>query len=96
MLLIHCPYCEEAREEEEFSYGGEANITRPADPEVLTDEAWGDYLFFRRNDRGNHVELWHHTAGCRRFFKVLRNTVTYEIHASCRINEQLAIAGEGA
>jgi len=26
MLLIHCPHCQEDREEEEFSYGGEAHI----------------------------------------------------------------------
>ncbi|MFO1061925.1 MAG: sarcosine oxidase subunit delta [Dongiaceae bacterium] len=31
MLLITCPYCG-PRDEEEFSYGGEAHIARPADP----------------------------------------------------------------
>ena len=39
MLLIHCPHCQEDREEEEFSYGGEAHIVRPLEPEALNDEA---------------------------------------------------------
>ncbi len=33
MFVIHCPHCREKREEEEFSYGGEAFIARPAAPE---------------------------------------------------------------
>ena len=49
MLLIHCPHCQEYRDEEEFSYGGEAHIVRPLEPEALSDEEWGDYLFFRTN-----------------------------------------------
>ncbi|MGB2517308.1 MAG: sarcosine oxidase subunit delta, partial [Pseudomonadales bacterium] len=49
MLHIYCPYCEEMREEEEFSYSDEAHIVRPKDPESLTDDQWGDYLFFRTN-----------------------------------------------
>ena len=79
MLHIRCPYCQELREEEEFHYEGEAHIARPLDPESLSDEEWGDYLFFRKNHRGVHNEMWNHAAGCRRFFNVTRNTVTYEI-----------------
>ena len=54
MLQIYCPHCQELRSEEEFSYGGEAHIARPLAPETLTDEEWGDYLFFRKNPRGIH------------------------------------------
>lgn len=79
MLKIHCPYCQEDREEEEFHYSGEAHICRPENPEALSDEEWGDYLFFRKNPRGIHHEMWHHSMGCRRYFNVTRNTVTYEI-----------------
>ncbi len=79
MLQIHCPYCQETREEEEFSYGGEAHIQRPLQPEEQTDEQWGDYLFFRKNPKGIHHEMWYHAAGCRRFFNVTRNTLSYEI-----------------
>jgi len=90
MLLIYCPYCEAHREEEEFSYQGEAFITRPSEPDALNDEAWGDYLFFRKNPRGLHAEMWFHAAGCRRFFNALRNTVTYDFHQTCRIGESFS------
>ena len=79
MLHIYCPYCQEPRGEEEFSYSGEAHIQRPLDPDALTDQQWGDYLFFRNNPRGLHNEMWYHAVGCCRYFNVSRNTVTYEI-----------------
>lgn len=81
MLLIPCPYCGE-RAETEFAYGGEAGIARPKDPQALSDEQWADYLFMRTNPRGLHRELWNHAQGCRRWFEVERDTVSYEIHAS--------------
>ena len=81
MLLIPCPYCGE-RAETEFAYGGEAGIARPEDPEALNDEQWADYLFMRSNPRGVHRELWNHAQGCRRWFEVERDTVSYQIHAS--------------
>ena len=40
MLLIHCPYCDEARAELEFAYAGEAHIARPPDPSAMSDEDW--------------------------------------------------------
>ena len=54
MLLIECPWCGE-RAETEFSYGGEAGIVRPKDPDALSDEEWADYLFNRKNPRGAHT-----------------------------------------
>jgi len=80
MLLIHCPWCG-PREQTEFSCGGEAHIVRPVDTDALTDEQWGDYLFMRKNPRGRHLEQWVHTYGCRRWFNVERDTVTYRITA---------------
>ena len=94
MLLIECPYCG-IRDESEFSYGGEAHIARPLNPEELTDEQWGDYLFFRTNPKGAHKERWVHTAGCRRWFNAVRNTVTYKFEATYKIGEQAPIANEG-
>ena len=79
MFRIHCPHCCETRSEEEFSYAGEAHIPRPVDPSSLSDAEWGAYLHARTNPRGLHREMWVHTAGCRRFFNVLRDTVSYEI-----------------
>lgn len=88
MLLIYCPYCKEARDEEEFSYAGEAHIARPADPDSMSDNEWGDYLFFRKNPRGIHHEMWYHSAGCRRYFNVTRNTVSYQILETYGIGTQ--------
>lgn len=85
MLFIHCPYCREARAEEEFSYAGEADIRRPERPAALSDEEWGHYLHFRRNPRGEHREMWCHDAGCRRYFNVVRDTVSYAIAGSSAI-----------
>ena len=79
MLRLRCPYCGEARSEEEFAYAGEAHIRRPEDPDALSDREWGEYLHFRTNTRGPHREMWVHAAGCRRYFNVLRDTVSYEI-----------------
>ena len=78
MLLIKCPYCGD-RDESEFSFGGEGGITRPLIPDSLSDEEWADYLFNRTNPRGAHDELWNHAQGCRRWFNVERDTVTYKI-----------------
>ncbi len=81
MLRIECPYCGH-RDESEFSYGGEGNIVRPADPYALSDEQWADYLFMRKNPKGLHHEQWVHTQGCRRWFNARRDTVTYVIEAT--------------
>ena len=81
MLLIECPWCG-PRAETEFSYGGEAGIVRPPDPDALSDAEWADYLFFRANPRGAHRELWNHAHGCRRWFGVERDTVTYRMERS--------------
>ena len=81
MLRIECPYCGH-RDESEFSYGGEANIVRPKDPDALSDERWADYLFMRKNPKGLHREQWVHAQGCRRWFNARRDTVTYVISAT--------------
>ncbi|MCB8889397.1 sarcosine oxidase subunit delta [Vreelandella malpeensis] len=94
MFYIHCPYCQEHREEEEFHPRGEAHLMRPTDPDNATDEEWGDYLFFRQNPRGIHHELWVHSVGCRKFFNITRNTVTYEILETYRMGEQPSITAE--
>lgn len=91
MFLIYCPHCCEHREEEEFHVKGQAHIARPLDPEALSDEEWGNYLYFRKNPRGLHHELWVHSAGCRKFFNVTRDTVTYEIREVYKVGEQPSV-----
>ena len=86
MLLIPCPWCG-LRDEIEFRYGGEAHIARPAEPDALDDRAWAEYLFMRANPKGVFAERWVHGAGCRRWFNLLRDTVSHRIHAAYRIGE---------
>lgn len=95
MFLIKCPWCGE-RDMTEFSHGGEAHIERPKDPDSLTDEQWGDYVFFRTNPKGVHYERWVHTHGCRRWFNAARNTVTDEFLGFYKPGEaKPEIDGEG-
>lgn len=84
MLLIKCPWCGE-RAETEFSCGGEAGITRPVEPDSLNDAEWSDYLFNRSNTKGAFKELWNHASGCRRWFELERDTVTYKILRSYQL-----------
>ncbi|WP_280561831.1 MULTISPECIES: sarcosine oxidase subunit delta [unclassified Chromohalobacter] len=94
MFHIYCPYCEELREEEEFHPKGQAHIARPEEPDTCSDEEWGDYLFFRDNPRGIHHEMWLHAVGCRKFFNITRNTVSYEILETYKMGEQPTITAE--
>jgi len=86
MLLIPCPWCG-PRDEIEFHYGGEAHIARPADPGALDDQAWAQYLFMRNNPKGPFPERWVHSAGCRRWFNLMRDTATHRILAVYKIGE---------
>lgn len=87
MLLIDCPYCQEARPELEFVYAGEAHIARPPDPSALTDEQWAEFLYVRSNTRGMHRERWRHTHGCGRFFNAQRDTVTDAFVITYKVGE---------
>ena len=94
MLLIDCPWCG-PRNEDEFSFGGEAHIARPAVPEAESDAEWADYLFVRTNRKGLHYERWVHAHGCRRWFNVARDTVTHEIEAVYRMGEEPPVPSGG-
>ncbi|MGC5249395.1 sarcosine oxidase subunit delta [Gordonia sp. DT219] len=76
MQMIPCPHCG-PREETEFHYGGAAGTAYPAHPDTLDDATWARYLFFRPNPKGPLPERWCHRAGCRRWFTITRDTVTY-------------------
>ncbi|MBL43076.1 MAG: sarcosine oxidase subunit delta [Rhodospirillaceae bacterium] len=86
MLFIKCPYCGE-RDESEFHYGGEADISRPEEPSKLKDIEWGNYLFMKKNTKGIFSEIWSHSSGCRKWFRVDRNTVTNDIIRVYEINK---------
>lgn len=78
MLIIRCPHCG-PRDHTEFTYGGDATTTRPADDPKVPDATWHDFVYLRDNPRGVHRELWQHSQGCRSFMMVTRNTLTHEI-----------------
>ena len=84
MLRLTCPYCG-TRDETEFTFGGEAHLTRPT--LEVDDATWSDYLFNRENPKGMHFERWRHTYGCGQWFNVARDTVSHEIHAVYKMNE---------
>ena len=81
MQLISCPWCG-AREETEFQYAGQAHVSYPADPYVLGDAEWAQYVFFRDNPKGRFAERWIHAAGCRRRFNAIRDTADHRLLAT--------------
>ena len=81
MLLIHCPWCAD-RAQIEFTYGGDATVERPPNPADISLKEWLDYVYLRNNPRGLHTEWWHHSSGCRRWFKVRRDTLTHKSSGS--------------
>lgn len=84
MLRIPCPFCG-TRDETEFRFGGES-VEAPA---VDADDAqWADYLFNRDNSKGLQQERWCHDYGCGRWFKLVRDTVSHKILASCEMGEE--------
>lgn len=87
MLLIPCPFCDEARPEIEFRYAGEAHIARASTPGEVSDADWAAFLYLRSNPKGWHRERWHHVHGCGRYFNALRHTVTDRIAGTYRPGE---------
>ena len=88
MHRIDCPWCG-IRDEAEFGYRGDATVQRPA-PEAGID-AFYEFIYTRDNPRGWHVEWWHHVAGCRQLIKVVRHTMTHEIHATAKAGDDVEV-----
>ncbi|HMK84776.1 MAG TPA: sarcosine oxidase subunit delta [Steroidobacteraceae bacterium] len=76
MMQIPCIYCG-PRDESEFVCAGASHIARPGLD--ASDQAWGEYLFFRDNPKGLLLERWRHVYGCGVWFNIARDTVTHEI-----------------
>jgi sarcosine oxidase, subunit delta len=84
MLQLKCPLCG-ARDEPEFVCGGTTHIVRP--PLEASDETWAEYLFFRDNPKGVHLERWRHSFGCGQWFNVARDTATHAVIAVYGMSE---------
>ena len=88
MLEIKCPYCGK-RSQNEFAYGGDATVKRPELNKEVSDQEWDTFVYYRKNPRGNHLELSHHISGCRQWFKAKRNTATHEIIETFELSEDV-------
>lgn len=84
MMQIPCIVCG-LRDENEFVCGGTSAIARP--PLEASDQVWGEYLFFRDNPKGVHLERWRHAYGCGQWFNITRSTVTHEVLGVYRITD---------
>ncbi len=67
---IRCPNCG-PRPASEFGYSGEV---RPAADAALTEREEVERLWLRRNVSGPQRERWFHSAGCRRYVTLTRDT----------------------
>lgn len=71
-MRLPCPYCGE-RDSREFTYRGDATLTRPA-----VESEMADYVYQRDNPLGWHKEYWLHTV-CRTWLVVERDTRTHAL-----------------
>jgi len=71
-FYIRCPNCG-PRPCSEFSYNGEV---RPLEDPDASEADEVSRLWLRRNASGPQRERWFHTAGCRRFVTITRDTRT--------------------
>jgi sarcosine oxidase subunit delta len=80
-MRIDCPHCG-SRDIREFSYLGDAGVTRPDPQAPDARERFADYVYLRDNPSGPHRELWYHGSGCQTWLVVHRDTRT---HAMTRV-----------
>ncbi|PCI53305.1 MAG: sarcosine oxidase subunit delta [Alphaproteobacteria bacterium] len=91
MMQVLCPWCG-VRDEDEFTYGGPAHITRPtsggdAPQQDVSDEKWASYLYEKDNVKGIARERWVHVHGCGQWFNLARDTVSHKIHCVYKMGE---------
>jgi methylglutamate dehydrogenase subunit B len=79
-MRIPCPFCG-SRDLAEFSYLGDASVTRPetATGSLESNAAMYEYLYLRDNPAGPIREYWYHGAGCHSWLVVERDTRTHTI-----------------
>ncbi len=77
-MRIPCPFCG-SRDIREFSYLGDASVTRPdpSAPDAL--DLFVDYVYLRDNHAGPHREFWYHASGCQAWLVVTRDTRSHAI-----------------
>jgi len=80
-MRIPCPFCG-ARDVREFSYLGDAVVSRPDPHAPDAADRFPDYVYFRDNSAGPHREFWYHGSGCQAWLVVVRDTRTHEISSA--------------
>ena len=94
MMQLTCPWCG-PRDETEFALRRRRrHIARPA--LAATTRTGADYLFFRDNPKGVHLERWRHAYGCGQWFNIARDTVTHDVLAVYRMGDPPPAAREPA
>jgi sarcosine oxidase subunit delta len=86
-MRIPCPCCGD-RDLREFTYLGDASLTRPDPAAPDAAACFYEYVYLRNNPAGLHQELWYHGAGCHSWLVVTRNTLTHEIQSAIRAAER--------
>ena len=79
-MRIDCPHCGN-RDAREFSYLGDASVTRPNSDAADALAQFTTYVYLRDNPAGRHRELWYHGSGCQAWLVVTRHTVTHDIES---------------
>jgi methylglutamate dehydrogenase subunit B len=87
-MRIPCPFCG-ARDVREFSYLGDATVSRPDPHAPDAENRFLDYVYFRDNPAGPHREFWYHGSGCQAWLVVVRDTRTHEISSAEPASEAL-------
>jgi methylglutamate dehydrogenase subunit B len=77
-MRIPCPHCG-PRDVREFSYLGDATVTRPDPAAPDARELFTAYVYLRDNPAGRHRELWYHGAGCQACLVVTRDIRNHAI-----------------
>jgi len=77
-MRLLCPFCGE-RDSIEFTYLGDANVTRPDPAAGDAQAAFYAAVYLRDNPAGPHQELWYHASGCKSWLRVTRDTRTHAI-----------------
>jgi heterotetrameric sarcosine oxidase delta subunit len=77
-MRIPCPHCGQ-RDIREFSYLGDATVSRPDPDGPSALDGFFQYVYLRDNPAGLHREYWYHASGCQAWLVVTRDTRTHEI-----------------
>lgn len=86
-MIISCPFCG-SRDVHEFTYLGDATVSRPNPTAPDARQTFYAYVYLRENPAGEHRELWYHGAGCTEWVEVTRDTRTHAISKVTRVRDR--------